>query len=550
MGCLPFLLISSLLGFHHIDCIEIQGNRALDENSIIKVLSFTPPCSLSDSQIHSGIENVLLHYLHQGFLDVEITHHVKDGMLLLVVFEGTPYRLGDISFSGNRFMKDEFALRILGLRKGSIFSQERFEEGIKELLDFYGNHGFPFTSIAPVSFTPEESSIRIEISIEEGPRLRWGKIVVQGNTITKAYVIQRQMRIPYGEYFSETKLRTGHAWLGTLPFIEQKGELSLRKGEERGTVDVLVMVEEIKSNRVNGMLGYLPPADNEKGGAVGIIDTELLNLFGTGRSLRVSWEKQIPPYTKLDVAYTEPWILGTQAEIKLLFFHLLEDTLYTISRAAAEVKTDISLNLSLALVASWEKFTPATIALPSSKKYAVGTRFEIGTLDYVLNPRKGIFYSFYTEYGKKGSANIMKFSLEMLNVIPIVSNQATALLITGQASRTNTPPVPEYEQFPLGGYESLRGYRERQFRATQLLRISPEYRFLITRKSRLYVFYDAAFFETTTYPENVRTDHFRYGCGIGATFPAGIGVLSIEYALGEEKTFLKGKIHLGLESTF
>jgi outer membrane protein insertion porin family len=283
---------------------------------------------------------------------------------------------------------------------------------------------------------------------------------------------------------------------------------------------------------------------------VGLINTELLNLFGTARILRVSWEKQLPPYTKLNVTYTEPWILGTQAQMQLTFFHLLEDTLYAISKIATEVKLDISLNLSLAFIASWEKFAPASIPLPPSKKYSAGTRLEIHALDYAPNPRKGMLYSFYTEYGKKGAVNIMKFNLEMLNVIPIVSNHSVALLALGQASRTNSPPIPEYEQFPLGGHGSLRGYRERQFRATQVLRVSPEYRFLIARKSRIYAFYDAALFVTATYPDNVATEYFRYGYGIGANFPAGIGVLSIEYALGESPEFLKGKIHLGLDTTF
>ncbi len=550
MGWLPFLFISSILTVHQINGIEIQGNAELNKVSIMDVLGFAPPCSISVSAIHSGIKKVLARYLQKGFLDAQITHTMRNGTLLFTVSEGNQYRIGEIEISGNRFIKDEIALRILGLRKEAIFSKPTFEKGIEELLTFYGNNGFPFTRISPVSFTPAEATLTIHIEVEEGPRLRWGGTIVQGNTVTKSFVIQKQMRIPIGEYFSESKLQMAHAWLGKLSFIEPKGPVALLKGEKTGTVDMFVAIKEVNSNRVNGILGYIPASDNEEGGTVGIITAELLNLFGTARVLRVSWEKQIPQYAKLNVAYTEPWILGTRSEMELTFYHLLEDTLYTISRIQTEVKTDISFNLSLAFVASWEKFAPATIALPPSKKYSAGTRFQIYALDYVINPRKGIFYSFYTEYGKKGAVNIMKFNLEMLNVIPVVSNQSVAVLFVGQASRTNNPPLPEYEQFALGGYESLRGYRERQFRATQLLRISPEYRFLVAQKSRLFAFYDAAFFKTAIYPYSAEEDYFRYGYGIGAIFPAGIGILSIEYALGEEKSFLKGKIHLGLDTVF
>lgn len=550
MGCLPFLLFTSLLSIYHIDAIKIQGNNALDEPSIMETLGFSPPCSINEDAIHEGIVNALSFFRDHGFLDAHISHSLQDGTLVLMISEGTPYRIGDIRFSGNSFIKEEVALRTLALRKGSLFSQRAFEKGIEELVAFYGNRGFPFTSISPVSFTPEGTAIHIQIEVEEGPRLRWGTTLVKGNSITKSSVIQKQMRIPTGEYFSESALHSAYLWLGKLPFVEAEGNGALIKGERTGTVDLLVSVKELRSNRINGILGYLPPEDNKKGGTIGLINIELMNLFGTARALHVIWEKQLPPYTKLDVAYTEPWVLGTRAATELTFFHLLEDTLYTISRLAAEVKTDIALSLSLSFVAAWEKFTPASIDLPPATKAAAGTRFEIDVLDYPINPRKGIHYSFYTEYGKKGAISIMKFTLEMLNVIPLRSNQSAVVLITGKASRTNTPPLPEYEQFTLGGYKSLRGYRDRQFRATQIISVTPEYRFLVGKKSRITLFYDAALFQTATYPDNVTSDNFRFGYGLGVAFPATIGVLSIEYALGEERAFLKGKIHLGLDTTF
>jgi outer membrane protein insertion porin family len=550
MGCLSLLFLASILSLYPISSIEVQGNQRLSSSLIVEILGFAPPCTLSESTISGSAQNVLARYLQEGFLDAKISHVVQEGTVTFSVFEGDQYRVGNISVVGNRFIKDEIFLRILGLRMESLFSAAAFEKGIEELLTFYGNNGFPFTTIIPVSFEAVAGTIALQLEIQEGPRLRWGKTTVQGNTITKSYVVEKQMRIPSGEYFSESKLQLAHAWLGKLSFIEPVGSASLLKGEKSGTVDLLVTVREIKSNRATGILGYVPPEDKERGGYVGALTTELLNLFGTGRSLGVSWEKQIPAYTRLNVTYTEPWILGTGARLQVILHHLLEDTLYTLSRVQIELQTDVSINLMLAVTSAWEKFSPATSELPSSKKYSVGTRVEIHALDYAMNPQKGILYRFYTEYGKKGSVNIMKFDLEMLNCIPLMSNHAVALLIAGQASRTNTPPLPEYEQFTLGGYRSLRGYRERQFRVTQMLRISPEYRFLLSRRSRVFIFYDSAFFRTATYPDNTTDDHFRYGYGVGAAFPAAIGILSLEYALGEEKTFMKGKIHLGLESTF
>ncbi len=550
MGCLPFILISWSLFLHYIESIEIQGNHALGEDVIAASLGFTPPCPLTESEITSGINNTLKLYLENGFSDTQISYHIQDATMVLFINEGMPCRIASIHISGNRFIKDEIVLRTLDLKKGSLFSKRAFEHGIAQLLIFYGNRGFPFINIIPLSFAAQEGSLAIRIEVEEGPRLRWGETLVQGNTVTHPSVIRKQMSIPRGEYFSERQLQTARAWLAQLRFLEEGSEPALLRGEKSNTVDVLITIRETKSNTITGIMGYLPPTDGQEGGVVGYIHTELLNLFGTARALSVSWEKHTAPSTELHVSYTEPWLLGTRAGGMLSFWHLLEDTLYSTSGISAEVTADISPSLSLGFVANGERFSPATIALPPSRKYSAGLRFIIETLDYPYNPRKGIHYAFYTEYGKKGSEDIMEFDFEMLNVLSHFNNQAAVLLMVAQALRTSDPPLPEYELFPLGGYRSLRGYRERQFKATKILRASGEYRFIVSRTSRLYLFYDAAFFETASYPDNVKTEYFRDGFGAGAAFPAGIGILSIEYALGEERAFLKGKIHLGLDATF
>ena len=358
------------------------------------------------------------------------------------------------------------------------------------------------------------------------------------------------MKIPKKEYFSESQLQESRAWLTKLPYIEIEKEIELVKGEESGTVGLLVTVKEMTSNRINGIAGYIPSDETQKGGFVGSISAEMLNLFGTGRALRIKWEKQIPPYTKLDIFYKEPWIFGSRSHLKLSLFHLLEDTLYSLSKAQIELETSISLNLGLSLTGGIEIFNPATIDIPGSKKYSLGTGFIYSNLDYFSNPGKGIDYKFYTEYGKKGSTNVVKLTLDLLNVIPLFSNNVVAVLLSVKAIRTNHPPLPMYEQFSLGGFNSLRGYRERQFRAIQMFRGSPEYRLLTSRKSRLYLFYDFAYFKTSTYPTGGTDNLYKDGYGIGVKFSSRLGIISLEYAIGEERTFMKGKVHIGIDSSF
>lgn len=546
---LTFILVS-LSPLHPLSYIQIEGNRSFSDEEIVHSLNLSEPFNLTEKTIEECSRRILNLYKSAGFLEAEIHYEIRDSTLILTISEGVEFRVGTIEVKGNKFIKDDVLLKLLSIKKGRVFSVKDFEAGVDEVLNFYGNSGFPFTRFVPSYFKSEKGRIEIGLEVEEGPRLRWGDITAQGNTITKDYVIKKQLRIPTGDYFSENQLSRSRTWLEKLPFIEIEDTFGFVKGEESGTVDLLVNVREVKSNRMSGIIGYIPPREEEKGGYIGSFMTEMLNLFGTGRAIRVQWEKQIPPYTKLDVSFKEPWVFGSQSNLKLSLFHLLEDTLYTFSKAHIEVKTDLSLNLSMSILIGWEKFTPASIEIPASRKYSLGTGVEFSNLDYPVNPRSGVNYIFFTEYGKKGPTNVMKFTLDLLNNIPVFANNAIAILISGKATRTNDPPLPEYEQFTLGGYNSLRGYRERQFRTIQMLRVSPEYRYLVSRNSRLYLFYDCAYFKTSTYPLGILEDYFKAGYGVGARFSGGIGIISIEYALGEEKSFMKAKIHLGLDTAF
>jgi len=549
--CSFLLLLSlSLSSLNSSLVVEIEGNKSFTDREILhtlNILEFSPSNNMNLNEFAQKILNL---YKNAGYLTTEVTFKAQNKILYVRISEGTLFKIAKISIKGNKFIKDDNLLKLLAIKENQPFQEIDFDNSINEILVFYGNRGFPFTKVVPSSFRIDESRLKIGLEVQEGPRLKWGETIVSGNTVTKAYVIRKQMRIPVGMYFSEEKLSSSHSWLEKLAFIESANNLSLIRGEQSGTVSVLATVREKKSNSISGIIGYIPDEETVNKGFIGSFSALFLNLFGTARLLNIRWEKNTLMYTKLEVSYTEPWILNSYSSATLSLSHFIEDTLYSFSKANLELETDITLNISLAIVSGWEHFIPASISIPESRKYTVGSNIVFSNLDYVPNPSRGLNYSFYTEYGRKTSKNIMKFTIRLLNVIPIFSTNAISVLLSGKAIRTNSPPLPEYEQFTLGGYNSLRGYRERQFRTTKMLRFSPEFSYFVSKKSRLYLFYDSAYFETSNYETETTKNYFKDAYGVGAKLSSRIGIVSIEYALGEERTLMKGKIHLGLDTAF
>lgn len=107
-----------------------------------------------------------------------------------------------------------------------------------------------------------------------------------------------------------------------------------------------------------------------------------------------------------------------------------------------------------------------------------------------------------------------------------------------------------YNQFSMGGYKSLRGYREDAFRSWRLAWLNAELRYRLGAESRLYAFFDQAAIINSA--EELQTDLFAIGLGI--KLRSRIGILSLEYALGNRDKglwdFGLGVIHLGLDAAF
>jgi len=105
----------------------------------------------------------------------------------------------------------------------------------------------------------------------------------------------------------------------------------------------------------------------------------------------------------------------------------------------------------------------------------------------------------------------------------------------------------------FGGAQNLRGYREQQFLASQLMWLNTEYRFLLSRKAFLFGFYDVGYFFKPQNPINALDGSlrgWRRGVGVGARVDTPRGLMGISYALGEGDTFSTGKVHFGIINAF
>jgi len=104
--------------------------------------------------------------------------------------------------------------------------------------------------------------------------------------------------------------------------------------------------------------------------------------------------------------------------------------------------------------------------------------------------------------------------------------------------------------FRFGGAESLRGFREDQFRGSQVVWADLEARYLIDRNSYLFLFGAYGFYER---PQliNEETDQFTISdtltsLGFGLAFQSPLGIIKFSYAISPDEDLGNGKVHVGI----
>lgn len=105
--------------------------------------------------------------------------------LVFGVKEGSVYRTGDFHFVGGKHFSDAQLRPLLPLNKGDLFDVEKMRTGIKNLRDFYGEHGFiNFTAIPNTEFHEEEQILDVTFDLEEGDQYTFGPMTLDGEEPT------------------------------------------------------------------------------------------------------------------------------------------------------------------------------------------------------------------------------------------------------------------------------------------------------------------------------------------------------------------------------
>lgn len=457
--------------------------------------------------------------------------------------------------------------------KGEIFTEAKLITSVNNLISKFENKGFPFAKIEINSLqfnsTNEgkgEVDIFILIDVEKERKI--DNVEIFGNTKTSDRVIINAARLKRGEIYSQNRINNIPNELNKLRFF-QKVQTPKFLIDSKGNGILQINLEEKNTNTFDGILGYVPATENDESGYLtGFANISLRNLFGTGRGASIKWKQENSLTQELELKYLEPWIFNYPLNLNLQFFQRKQDSSYVKRSFGGSLEFLATNNISAAVIFETESVIPSlnsvNLGILNSTSFNSGIQLKIDNRDNIYSPQSGFLFTSIYKFRQRSideneevSNNIIDRDLEYHNYeldfgiyYSPFNNQVLALGVHAKEVISDFYDLSDL--FQLGGTNTLRGYREKQFVGNRIIWSNLEYRFLLSSTSFLFTFFDVGYYlinEDKINNINRRSD-FKNGYGLGISLDTALGIMKVSYAFAEGTSISNGLIHFGLINDF
>ncbi|MEE2708610.1 MAG: POTRA domain-containing protein [Gemmatimonadota bacterium] len=552
-----------------IEKTEVAGNTVMSTDDIVGTAGLQPGRRYEKNLFDKGLRQVLERYAAQGYLRTEILTEVQFSgdslsvVILLAVREGIPAQFGKIEISGNTFKDAVDPLMEFDSRTGDPFNAQLLKRDIDRLLTGYEREGYPYCRVEISKLRPADDSIDITLIIHEGPLIRIDGFRVEGNTHTKDHVIIRELRMAPGMPFDQRRLVQGRERLLRLGLFETVSEAEMDVNQSGDGATIVIRVEEGRTSAVDGIIGYMPGLHGRSGFLTGAATLSLQNIAGTGRQVYASWLRRDPLSSDMRIRYEEPWLQGHPITTGFELGQTQQDSSFTATEVIARARMPFTDRINGHISVHWRRIIPDSTSatlLGVSREVNGRIGLSIDSRDDLLNPRRGTVVRFDAVYGIRwNEASVLytperprvqtsRMRIDLEYYVPVVRRHVASIGLHGLDIRSGERILPLAQQFRFGGARTLRGYRENEFRGSRVFWSNAEYRVLLSSRSRFFMFFDAGRFEYRQ--ATTRVSDTKIGYGIGLRLESSLGILGIDYGIGEEDTLLNGKVHFGLRNEF
>jgi outer membrane protein insertion porin family len=544
--------------------IDFLGNQAFSDGKLKRQMKetktqwmfswITGRGTYQEAKFEEDAERVETYYREKGYIQARVGQPeiktLEDSadkdtrwvQLRIPVTEGQRYRVGEITFDGNKVIDTKFLLPLLKLENGEWYSEEDVRKFFEKAREVYGGGGYmEFTGYPDYEFVdaaegpvagPADSTVNVTLRLQEGERYFVNRLTFTGNTTTRDNVIRREMRVVEGDIFSTEALKYSIRRLNQLGYFqileESPDAVDVQKTPgSKNEVDVTLRLQEQNRNQLTFGAGV-----SQFEGFFGQLSFQTSNFMGRGESLTVSLQAGSRA-ENYQIAFTEPFLFDrnitggvdvykrtiqyigqfTQkaAGGNMMFGFPVSDfgrMFMTYSYEAVKV-TDLNPAYSDPRLVQNNPFLQESLLLNeqggSRTVSKITPSYVFNTIDNPIFPNTGKRLSLSTDVaGLGGNTNFLKPRVEAITIFRHTTRTSIAFRAQAEYIRpyAGTTSLPLFERLFLGGEYSIRGFDIRTvgprdpingvvLGGNKSLLFNAEYLITIAQPVRLVLFYDA-----------------------------------------------------------
>jgi outer membrane protein assembly factor BamA len=333
--------------------------------------------------------------------------------------------------------------------------------------------------------------------------------------------------------------------------------------EAYDAVDVVIPLRDLKANTLELGGGYLPRQGSRPGEVVGRFDFRSLNLFGTGRRLQASFDRKDRASSRMVFGFGQPLFIPDYLEASVRLEQVDYDSSYESFSAEGMLTTISDGNTWATAGVGWTRTEPQRSSQQSSRTLSGLLRLGQRSLDLAANPSRGHAVEIGAAYLRRSSHpdtsatdivnNETTFDLSAENYLAVYRGWVWRFHGQTRMRLTSRDLIDYSEMFKLGGFGSLRGYRQDQFAGRRVVLVQNELRWRPSPDLALYLFGDWGYvYDKREISPGVVAgyDLNRWGKGVGVYVGSESARLTMEFGWGEGDHLGQGKLHLGLTTVF
>jgi len=462
--------------------IIFKGNKAYDKGELKDVIQtsswnwlswITEAGILKMDILEQDAARLNAFYNNNGFIEARVgTPQVeeKDGDLYVTftIDEGPRYRVGTVDVQGDLVEDKDKLISLLKVRHEKFLNRKILREDTLKLTDIYAEHGYAFAEIHPrVNKSKQGKRVNITFSIDKESMVYFNRVEIRGNTRTRDNVIRRDLLVKEGGVYDSKAIRHSTERLQRLGYFEDV-TVTPHPTMNEDEMNIIVDVKEKSTGQFSIGAGY---SSSDKLMFMGEISED--NFLGMGTKLALSASLSAVT-TRFNLNYTDPRIFDSNVSAGIDAFNWeREYDDYTKDSWGGGFRFGHHLweKWRIFYGYTWSDTTLSNISenasdyLLRSKDINITSALRVSvvrdTRNRRFNPTAGSRNSLSIRYaGIGGDAKFTKvegntswyFAMPFSTVFHF---KAAA----GQAFENETDKLPVYENFYLGGMNSIRGFK-------------------------------------------------------------------------------------------